>query len=161
MTLINRGYKNARTVCSGKERSSRLIAIYCQISHCDRRHWLKKEKNIPENQADNERAENSHAIVIILRGICIRKLFLIGLLNCSTVGKWPAIAQPSYIFLGWLLYWIPPSLNGAWGKTHWSHQHLCLSFCRLKLRPLGSCLGAISNILKLIPAVAPPLQDRS
>lgn len=48
MSLIDTGDKKARTVGLGKQRSSRLIATYCPISHCDRKHWLEKRKTFLE-----------------------------------------------------------------------------------------------------------------
>lgn len=159
MSLIDRADKKARTVSLGRQGSSRPTAGYYQISHWDREHWLEKGKNIPGNQADNDREENWHATEIIPRETLIRRLFWVGLVNCSSAGKCPAIAQ-----CRWVDFWgdfraeflplrqpeaQPPGVINAFLCVGWSSCPRELFRCNER-----------SDVLQLISAADPTLQER-
>lgn len=98
MSPIARADKKARTVFGKAEKQQAHCKLLSDKPLRQRAVGWEKKKSIPGNQADNAREENSHATEIIPRETFIRRLFWIGLLNCSTAGRRPAVAQCSWVY---------------------------------------------------------------
>jgi len=127
----------------GKERSSRLIATYCQISHCGRKHWLKQRKTFLEIKLTMKGQKTHTSLKLFLEEHALGGYFRLGCQIVQQLGRALPLLNPTvYFWDDFCTEFFLPRMEPEAQPTE-VIQQFCLSFSRLKIMPLGSCLGVM------------------